>query len=233
MNEQEFKKHLEELGIYISEDQTQKFNNYYNLLKEYNLKFNLTKIIEKKDVYLKHFYDSSTLIKAANFNNQEVCDVGTGAGFPGMVLKILFPNIKLTLIESSKKKADFLNQIIKTLELKDVNVICNRAEELAKITNEKYDIVTSRAVAKINILLEICSPLLKVGGICLFMKSNIEKEIEESADAFKLLYCKVNKTLEFILPFEKSKRTIVVIIKQQKTNKKFPRRFAEIKKNPL
>lgn len=234
MSEEIFIKEIEKLGININKDKKEKFYNYFLLLKEYNQKFNLTTIIEEKEVYLKHFYDSATLLMSEKIDNdKEICDVGSGAGFPGVVLKILVPEIKLTLIDSSNKKTDFLKKVVETLQISDVTVVCDRVEDYIKNTNKRYDIVVTRAVAKLNILCELCIPLLKVNGSFISMKAKAEEEIQEAQQAINILNSSIEKTYEFNLPFENSKRTIIIIKKHAESEKKYPRRFSEIKKNPL
>ena len=158
MNNEEFIKELNILGIEINSFQQEQLEKYYNMIIEENKVQNLTRIVEKKDVYLKHFYDSLTIVKVVNLDNiNTLCDVGTGAGFPGIVLKIIFPNIDITLVESKTKKTIFLNKVIQQLQLNNIKVINDRAENI----KEKYDIVVSRAVARIDKLCEYTMHLLK------------------------------------------------------------------------
>ncbi len=195
---------------------------------------NLTGITEKEQVYLKNFYDSLTIVKVIDLNKEEtLCDIGTGAGFPGIVLKILFPNLKITLIDSLNKRIEFLKIVIKELNLNNIEAIHTRAEEYAIKNIEKFDVVTSRAVAPLNILLELSIPLLKINKYFISYKGNISREIIESENALKQLDSKIDKIEEFELPKENSNRTIIKIKKQNKTNKKYPRKFSEIKKKPL
>jgi len=168
MKENEFIKELEKLNIFLNEDQLLKLDKFYNLLISWNEKINLTRIISKEDVYLKHFYDSLTLIKEVDLTTDlTLCDVGTGAGFPGIVLKIVFPNLKITLIDALQKRINYLNEIIKELELSDIIAIHARSEDYARKNYEKFDIVTARAVANLRILSEICIPMVKVNGYLL------------------------------------------------------------------
>ena len=161
MNKEEFIDELKKINIFLTEEQLKKLDIYYHLLVEENQKYNLTAITEASSVYLKHFYDSLTIIKSISLTNQYICDIGTGAGFPGMVLKIVFPNIKIDLLDATAKKCTFLNMVISKLDLKNVSVINARCEDYAKEVREKYDIVTSRAVAPLKHLLEYSIPLLK------------------------------------------------------------------------
>lgn len=230
----EFIEELKKINIEPTEEQLDQLNKYYELIVEYNKVMNLTGITEKEQVYLKHFYDSLTIARVIDLNKEEtLCDIGTGAGFPGIVLKILFPNLKVTLIDSLNKRIEFLKIVIKELNLKNIEVIHTRAEEYAKEKIEKFDIVTSRAVAPLNILLELSMPLLKVNKYFISYKGNISREITESENALKQLDSKIEKIEEFELPKENSNRTIIKIKKENTTNKKYPRKYSEIKKKPL
>lgn len=226
MNQDRFILELSKLNINITELQLKQLERYYELLVEYNKVMNLTGITEKEEVYLKHFYDSLTIAKVIDLNNYEtLCDVGTGAGFPGLVLKILYPNLKVTLLDSLNKRLNFLNVVIKELNLKDVETVHSRAEEY----NKKFDITVARAVAPLNILLEYCIPLTKVNGYFIAMKG----KNEEANNALLKLDSEIIETNSFLLPIENSDRTIIKIKKLKETNKKFPRKYSEIKKNPL
>lgn len=234
MNKEEFIKELDKLNIKLDESQLSKLNRYYELLIDWNEKINLTAITDKEEVYLKHFYDSLTIVKAVDLNkNLSLCDIGTGAGFPGIVLKICFPNLDVTLVDALEKRIKFLNIVIKELDLKNITAIHARAEEYAKITREKFDIVVSRAVAKLNILNELCIPLVKVNGYFIPMKANIDKEIETSKNSLVKLDSKIEDIINFKLPKEESIRNIIKIKKQKTTNNKYPRNFGKISKNPL
>lgn len=208
MNNEEFIKELNILGIEINSFQQEQLEKYYNMIIEENKFQNLTRIVEKKDVYLKHFYDSLTIVKVVNLDNiNTLCDVGTGAGFPGIVLKIIFPNINITLVESKTKKTIFLNKVIQQLQLNNIKVINDRAENI----KEKYDIVVSRAVARIDKLCEYTMHLLKKNGIFIAMKANFNEERQKiNMDKLNQKYI-IKKELEFNLPIEKSIRTLVVI----------------------
>lgn len=230
----EFIEELKKLNIEPTQKQLEQLNRYYELIVEYNKVMNLTGITEKEQVYLKHFYDSLTIVKVIDLNKEEsLCDIGTGAGFPGIVLKILFPNLKITLIDSLNKRIEFLKIVIKELNLNNIEAIHTRAEEYAIKNIEKFDVVTSRAVAPLNILLELSIPLLKINKYFISYKGNISREIFESENALKQLDSKIDKIEEFELPKENSNRTIIKIKKINKTNKKYPRKFSEIKKKPL
>lgn len=234
MNLNDFVSELKKINIEITETQQEQLNKYYELLVEYNKVMNLTGITEKEQVYLKHFYDSLTLTKVIDPTTEEtLCDVGTGAGFPGLVIKIVFPNLKVTLVDSLNKRIEFLKTVIRELNLKDIEAIHERAEDFAKENREKYDIVTSRAVAPLNILLEYNIPLLKEQKYFIAYKGNISQELEESKKALKELSSTIEKIEEFKLPKEESNRTLILIKKEKQTNKKYPRKNAEIKKKPL
>ena len=230
MNKEVFIEELKKIGININEDQLNKLETYYNFLIEYNKNVNLTRIVDKEEVYLKHFYDSLTLIKVIDLNQElSLCDVGTGAGFPGMVLAIVFPNLSVTLVDSLQKRIIFLEELINKLGIKNVKTVHARIEDYAKDNREKYDIVTSRAVANLRVLSEISIPLVKVGGYFIPMKANIEEELKEAEDIIKKLDCTISMVKEFNLPIEKSIRNIIKIKKHVITNKKYPRRFDLIK----
>ena len=234
MNVNKFKEELEKINIKITDEQLNQLEIYYKLLIEWNEKMNLTGITEKEDVYLKHFYDSLTINKIIDLKKEEsLCDMGTGAGFPGMVLKIVFPHLKVTLVDSLNKRIEFLKEVGKKLNLKNIEFVHARIEEYAKENIEKYDIVTARAVAHLSILLEYSIPMVKINKYFIAMKGNMTEELEESKNAIKVLNCNIENKIEFQLPIEDSNRTILKIKKSTKTNKKYPRRNSEIKKNRL
>lgn len=234
MNIETFILELKKIGICITEEQIKKLDEFYKLLIEWNKKINLTRIIEKEEIYLKHFYDSLTLIKGIDlYKNYNICDVGSGAGFPGIVLKIIFPNLKITLVDSLNKRVIYLNSIIKELELKDIVAIHSRMEDFSRENEEVFDYITARAVADLNVLLEISVRALKKGGSMVFMKANCQSEIENSENALNKLSCKMKKIIEFELPIEKSNRTLLIIQKNNKTSSVFPRNIDKIRKKPL
>ena len=233
MDKNEFIENLKKLNIAVNDDILYKLDTYYKMLISYNMHTNLTRITDEKEVYLKHFYDSLTIIKTVNLNNQTLLDIGTGAGFPGLVLKIVFPKLKVTLLDSLNKRILFLKDVIEELGLNDIGVIHARAEEYANDHREKFDIVTSRAVANLNVLSELCIPYIKVGGNFISMKSNAFDEIKSAEKSIKTLGCVIKETVIFELPKEKSKRTLINIQKVQETDVKYPRKFSEIKKKPL
>lgn len=233
MNKEEFLQSLNDINITLNNNQLQQLEEYYNILIEENKKYNLTSITNKEDVYLKHFYDSLTINKIINLTNQSLCDIGTGAGFPGIVLKIAFPDLEVTLVDSTEKKCKFLNIVISKLKLQNIKVINERAEIYSKNNREKYDIVTSRAVAPLKHLLEYSIPLVKIDGYYIAMKSNITEEIIGIENYEKKL--KINKIEEisFKLPKENSLRTLIKYQKKEITDIKYPRKYTEIKKKSL
>ena len=234
MNKELFIEEVRKLGIAVDEDKLDKLERYYELLIQWNEKMNLTAITKKEDVYLKHFYDSLTLIKAYDLNqNISVCDVGTGAGFPGIVLKIFFDNIDITLVDALNKRINFLNIVIKELKLENIRAIHARVEEFTKETKEKFDLVTSRAVAKLNVLNELCIPMIKIDGYFIPMKANIEEEIEESKNSIIKLNSILENIISFNLPIENSIRNLIIIKKVNSTKEIYPRKFDKIKKQPL
>lgn len=208
MNKEEFIIAVRELGIELTEEQLNKLDSFYHKLIEWNEKINLTRITEEQDVYLKHFYDSLTIAKVVDLSTKDtLCDVGTGAGFPGIVLKIIYPNLKITLVDSLLKRVNYLNTIITELNLDNIKAIHSRGEDY----KEKFDVVTARAVANIEKLLNFTMHLVNKDGIFVAMKGNVEEEITEQ------VVSKINKKYnlvtinKFLLPIENSNRSLVVI----------------------
>ncbi len=233
MNEKEFITELNKLNIEVTPLMLERLEKYYNLLIEYNQKINLTRITEKQDVYLKHFYDSITLIKAIDLNqNLKVCDIGTGAGFPGLVLKIVFPNLQITLVDALNKRINFLNIVIKELNLKNINTVHDRAEIFIRKNNETYDLITCRAVSKLNIISELCIPGLKINGYFIPMKANIDEEIKNTK-YLQTLGAKIENIITFKLPKQEINRNLIIIKKIRKTDNNFPRNYDKILKHPL
>ena len=234
MNKESFIEELKKINIIINDNQLKQLDLYYELLIEWNEKINLTGITEKNEVYLKHFYDSSTMNMVINLNNvKKLCDIGTGAGFPGIVIKILFPNIFVTLVDSLEKRCKFLNIVINELKLDNIEVIHDRAEDFSKKHREEYDVVTSRAVAKLNTLLEYSVPIAKINGKIIELKGNIQDELEKSMNAITKLDIETEKIYNFKLPYENSNRNIIVFNKKKSTNIIYPRKISEMKKNSL
>lgn len=232
MNEEDFIKELEKINIRLTELQKEQLKKYFELLVEWNKKINLTRIIEKKDVYLKHFYDSLTITRIVDLNNKyKVCDVGTGAGFPGVVLKIVFPQLEVVLLDSLNKRINFLKEVIEKLELKNITAVHERMEVYSKNHIEEFDIITSRAVAKVNIITEISVQSLKIKGHLILMKGMCDDEIKEADKIILCTNCKINKIERLELPVENSKRTLIDIVKNGKTPSKYPRSIDKIKKS--
>lgn len=225
---------LKNIDIELNETQLNQFKTYFEFLVEYNNYVNLTAITEEEDVYIKHFYDSILVGKVFDLTNVEtICDVGSGAGFPSIPLKIVYPNLKVTIVDGLDKRITFLKQLTTKLGLDNVTLVHGRAEEFAKDHRESFDVVTARAVARANILNELCIPLVKVGGHFISMKGkNAEEEISEGK-SLEILKCKIVKQNEYYLPKEDSKRVLILIKHIEKCPLKYPRAFASIKKNPL
>ena len=208
MTEKEFIEEVQKLGIMPTKEQLQQLEKFYQLLIEWNQKINLTRITEKEDVYLKHFYDSLTIVKEIDLSKVDtLCDVGTGAGFPGIVLKIFYPNLKITLIDSLLKRVNYLNETIKELKLKDIKAIHTRGEEY----HETFDIVTARAVANIEKLLKYTMHLVNRNGKLIAMKGNIEEELTNDVRKKINKKYKISKINKFLLPKENSNRSLIVI----------------------
>ena len=208
MNNEEFISYLKELNVEVTKDKLDLLEKYYNLLIETNKITNLTRITEKDEVYLKHFYDSLTITKEIDLNKiEKLCDVGTGAGFPGIVLKIFYPHLNIVLIDAREKKIKFLQDVIKELGLKDIEALHIRAEEY----HEKFDIVTARAVANIEKLLDYTMHLLNKNGKLVAMKGDIDQELPEEVEERINKKYKITKINKFVLPKENSKRALVII----------------------
>ena len=233
MNKDKFIEEIKKIGIEVTEKKINQLEIYYNMLIEYNKVMNLTGITDKNEVYLKHFYDSLTISKIIDLNKEEtLCDIGTGAGFPGIVLKIFFPNLKITLVDSLNKRINFLNDVINKLDLENIETIHSRMEEYAKNNIEKFDVVTARAVAQMHFLLEVAIPMLKINKHFVAMKGNLENEIDYKK-AMNKLFCEEVNIIKFKLPIEESNRTLIKIKKNNITHKLFPRKYNEIKKKAL
>ena len=239
MNIEEFKKimtlYATKINIEFTEEQLNKFCEYMNLLIEWNEKINLTSIVEPKEIILKHFIDSLTINKYLK-ENSTLADVGTGAGFPGIPLKILRPDMKITLVDSLNKRIKFLNEVIEKLNLKDIVTVHSRIEDFGKSKNyrENFDYVTARAVANLAVLSEYLIPIAKIGGKCLCMKgNNVEEEITSGKKAIDVLGGKIEIIDEFLLPDSDISRNIIVITKAKNTPARFPRKAGLPSKEPL
>lgn len=225
----------DKLGIMFNEKQINQFYNYMILLLEWNENINLTAIIHPSDIILKHFIDCLTISKYIN-NGSTLIDVGTGAGFPGIPLKIMRKDLKIILLDSLNKRIKFLDEVINILELKDIEAIHLRIEDAGRNINyrEKFDVVTSRAVANLSTLSEYMLPLIKVGGKCICMKgSNIKEELDYGKNAVKVLGGNIKDIYNFKLPNSDIERNIIIIDKKIQTNKKYPRKAGTPSKDPI
>jgi 16S rRNA (guanine527-N7)-methyltransferase len=233
----QFEDSLKDSGIILTVEQLKQFELYYETLVEWNEKMNLTAITEKDEVYLKHFYDSITAAFYFDFSKPlHLCDVGAGAGFPSIPLKIVFPHLEITIVDSLNKRITFLNHLASILKLEKVHFIHDRAETFGvnPMHRESYDIVTARAVARLSVLSELCLPLVKVGGHFVAMKAaHAREELEIGKKAISLLGGKVEKTYVFTLPIEESERNVLVIKKEKQTPKKYPRKPGTPNKMPI
>ena len=232
---EELKKYLIELNIDLKEKQIKQLYDYMNLLIEWNKKINLTAIIEPKEIILKHFVDSLTISKYIN-EKSTLIDVGTGAGFPGIPLKILRNDIKITLVDSLNKRIKFLDEVIKKLNLDNIKTVHGRAEEIGrnKEYREKFDYATSRAVANISTLSEYLIPLIKNNGKCIYMKgTDLDEELEKGKKAISVLGGNIVNKEEFELPYSDIKRTIIIIEKVKNTPTKYPRKAGTPSKEPI
>lgn len=235
MEKKEFYQAIRQFVPQITEVQQERFYDYMNILLDWNNKINLTAITEPNEIILKHFVDSITILKEIK-DNSKIVDVGTGAGFPGIPLKIANETFEITLLDSLNKRINFLNEVINKLELKNINSIHSRVEEAGqnKQYREKFDVATSRAVAPLNILVEYMLPLVKVGGICICMKgSDIEEELENSKKAIDILGGKIEKVEKFTLANTDMKRNIIIIRKIKETPSKYPRKAGTPSREPL
>lgn len=238
MTPEEFRAALLEHGIELSSEQMLQYEDYYKLLVEWNEKINLTAITEKSDVYLKHFYDSIMLISAKDVfrDDLSICDVGAGAGFPSLPLKIAFPNLKITIVDSLNKRINFLNHVVSELSLSNVHLYHDRAETFGKNKKfrESFDLVTARAVARLNVLTELCLPLVKKQGYFIALKAaKSEEEIIEAQKVIGLLGGKLIEEIETELPGTTDSRNLVVIQKKKETPNKYPRKPGTPNKQPI
>lgn len=235
--QKDFRSRLEEHGVRLTEEQCEQFDEYYRLLVSWNEKMNLTGITERGDVYWKHFYDSLTLAFFADFTKCErLLDVGSGAGFPALPLKIAFPHLHITVVDALKKRLTFLDELCKSLNFQHMQTVHGRAEELGrqKAHREQYDVVTARAVARLNVLCEYCLPFTRIGGHFMAMKTdNSREEIEEAGAAVALLGGRHVKTHTFDLPEQLGGRSIICITKEKSTPGKYPRKPGTPAKSPL
>ena len=236
MTPEQFVEALKERGIELTEEQIGQFEKYYDMLIHWNEKINLTAVTDKEDVYLKHFYDSLTPLFYTDIpEGTRLCDVGAGAGFPSIPMKIVRPDIKVTIVDSLNKRINFLNELTAELSLSDMHLVHDRAENFGQYTaRHMFDMVTARAVANLNTLLELCLPLVRTGGKFIVLKGKRgQAELEDSTFALDLLGGKILETHQFTLPEEDSERYILDIEKVHKTPKKYPRKPGTPNKSPL
>lgn len=237
MTEEQFYAALQEKGIELSDTQKQQFKSYFEVLVEWNEKMNLTAITDAPSVYLKHFYDSITSVFYVDFTKHEsLCDVGAGAGFPSIPIKIIYPHLHVTIVDSLNKRIIFLNHLASELKLEKVAFIHSRAEDFGRNPKyrEQFDIVTARAVARLSVLSELCIPLVKKGGLFVAMKgAAASDELKDGARAVKLLGATLQEEHEFLLPEENSDRHIFIFEKKKLTPKKYPRKPGVPNKTPI
>lgn len=232
MNEKTFFEELKKIGIELNDIQLEQFRSYSKFLLEYNAHTNLTAIKTLEEVYLKHFFDSLLACKYFDFSNKSIIDIGSGAGFPGVPLKIVFPNIDLTLLDSNGKKTVFLEQLKDKLNI-EYKVVNDRAENYVKQNREVYDIATGRAVTAMPVLSELLIPFVKVGGHFIAYKGKIDETLENGRYAIEVLGGEIEQVFEDELPIENSKRVFIVVNKKCKTDVLYPRLFDKINKKPL
>ncbi|CAM4249381.1 16S rRNA (guanine(527)-N(7))-methyltransferase RsmG [Jeotgalicoccus halotolerans] len=236
MNETEFINTLKDKGIELSAVQISQFKTYYKMLVEWNEKINLTAVTELEEVYLKHFYDSITPLFYADIEEgASLCDVGAGAGFPSIPMKIIRPDLKITIVDSLNKRITFLNELTAVLGLDKIHLVHDRAETFGQHqARHMFDVVTARAVAQLNVLSELCLPLVRTGGQFIVMKGKkAQEELDESKFALDLLGGELTKIHQLSLPKEESDRYIMIIDKKRKTPKKYPRKPGTANKSPL
>lgn len=237
MNEQQFIEALKNKGIELSEKQIAQFKKYFELLVEWNEKMNLTAITDFEGVYLKHFYDSISASFYFDFNKVEsVCDVGAGAGFPSLPIKICFPHLHVTIVDSLNKRITFLNHLSEQLQLENVSFVHSRAEEFGQnpTYREKFDAVTARAVARLSVLSELCIPLVKQGGYFVALKAAAgPEELKDAKKAITTLGASLKEEFSYTLPVEESERTLYIFDKVKQTPKKYPRKPGVPNKTPI
>lgn len=233
MKVEQFIEALQKQNILLSSHQIKQFSLYYDTLVDWNQKMNLTALVQKEEVYLKHFYDSLTIAFHFPFTNQAIIDIGAGAGFPSIPLKIIYPDLQITIIDALQKRTVFLEHLVSLLQLKDCEIKHARAEDYILEKREYYDIAMARAVAKLSILDELCLPFVKLNGHFLALKGKKAKEeIEEANKGIRILGGKIIEQEPFLLT-DDSNRMNIVIQKVKQTPKIYPRTFGQIKKKPL
>lgn len=238
MNPEEFKAMLEEQGMPITDEKMKQFDLYLSLLQEWNEKINLTAITSQEEAYLKHFYDSVTAGLYVDFSKgvHSLCDVGSGAGFPSIPLKILYPDLQITIVDSLKKRIGFLETLVNELGLSDVSLYHDRAETFGqnKKFRASFDFVTARAVARMSVLAEFCLPITKKHGTFIAMKAaHAPEELDDAKKAIATLGGKVREDISFDLPKDAGERHIILIDKKKETPNKYPRKPGTPNKKPL
>ncbi|HZJ89820.1 MAG TPA: 16S rRNA (guanine(527)-N(7))-methyltransferase RsmG [Bacilli bacterium] len=230
---QYFREYLQKINIKNIAETMEKFVIYQDFLAEKNTVMNLT-AIDKDEYFEKHFYDSLLLSELHNFTSESLLDIGSGAGFPGLVLALVYPKLKVTLLEPTRKRANFLNETVKLLKLNNVTVVSERAEDYINEHREAFDLVTARAVAHMSVLLELAAPFVKVNGYLLAMKGqSAQEELEAAKHALNVLNLTVVEQKKHQLITDKATRINFKIIKTKRSNSKYPRNYGQIKKNPL
>lgn len=231
-----FKNACNELNLDITEKQIEQFFIYKDLLIEWNKKINLTAILEEKDIILKHFIDCLTIAKFRNLDGKNIADIGTGAGFPGLVLKIYFENSNISLVDALNKRINFLKEASKEMNVKNINFIHARAEDLGKEKNfrESFDFCVSRAVANLSVLAEYDLPFVKIGGEFIALKGpSVNEEIADAKNAIKILGGEIADIKTIKLPFSEIEHKLVFIQKLRQTPNQYPRKGTKISKNPI
>lgn len=231
MNREEFIEETKKIGINITEEIMNKFDTYINFLIEYNEHTNLTAIKDYESILLKHFFDSLMLEHYFDFQNtKRILDIGTGAGFPGMILAIMHPEIEVTLLDSNNKKLKFLELLAEKINIKNIKIIHERAENYVNRERQKFDVVTSRAVSDLEILSELSIPFLKIGGYFIPLKGKIDDELNRSKEIIKNLGGNIKNIFNYELIKENSTRNIILIEKVSDTPNKYPRNYSQIKR---
>ena len=230
-------KSCKDLGIQLTNEQIEQFLKYKKLLLEWNKNVNLTAITEEREIILRHFVDCLSCIKSVDLNNElNIIDIGTGAGFPGIPIKIAFEKTKVTLVDSLNKRINFLKDVIEKLEIKDVECVHSRAEELGQNLSyrENFDLCVSRAVANLSVLSEYCLPFIKIGGHFVALKGvNIDEELEKSKNAINILGGEIIKIDKVKIPNSEINHSLILIKKVTETPEKYPRKSSKVSKSPL
>ena len=228
-------KGAEEFGLKLDEQQVKQLLDYKDLLKEWNQKINLTAIEDDREVIIKHYIDSMSIAPYLKNGKHTLIDVGTGAGFPGIPMKIAYNNLKVTLLDSLEKRVRFLNEVINNLKLTGIDALHGRAEDFGSNQKfrERFDISVARAVASLPVLLEYCLPFVKVGGMFIAMKGSSVKEVDASRRALEALGGGIEEVREMVLPFSDIRRNIIVVRKLRQTPTKYPRKAGKPSKEPL